>query len=177
VLQYITSRYPKETMKKERIKSGEGIFIGNAGEHYVMGELLKRGIIAALAPRNTPSFDILATNKENHAINIRVKTKSGELPIWQYSIKKNGEIFRNLSKKNDFTVLVDLGKNINEMRFYVVPTHVIDTWLRSDFKIWCDTSGKNGHSHSPTMIKRILSEKIHTEELRKYLNSWDDLWR
>jgi hypothetical protein len=34
---------------KGRIKAGEGSLIGNAGEHYVMAELLKRGIVAALA--------------------------------------------------------------------------------------------------------------------------------
>ncbi|MFH0797172.1 MAG: hypothetical protein V2A65_08990 [Candidatus Omnitrophota bacterium] len=164
-------------MKKGRIKSGEGVLIGNAGEYYVMGELLKRGVIAALAPRNAPSFDILATNKKNRAINIRVKTKSGELPIWQYSIKKDGEIFHNLSRENDFTVLVDLGRNTREMKFYVVPTHVIDVWLRKDFEIWRDTPGKNGHLRSRTMIKRILSEKIHAQELRKHLDGWDDLWR
>ena len=27
-----------------RVKAGEGSLIGNAGEHYVMAELLKRGI-------------------------------------------------------------------------------------------------------------------------------------
>jgi hypothetical protein len=37
--------------------------IGNAGEYYVVAELLKRGVIAALAPRNAPAFDILATRE------------------------------------------------------------------------------------------------------------------
>ncbi|MEW6717261.1 MAG: hypothetical protein AB1345_07150 [Chloroflexota bacterium] len=32
-----------------KIKAGLGALIGNAGEHYVMAELLKRGIVAALA--------------------------------------------------------------------------------------------------------------------------------
>ena len=164
-------------MEKGKIKSGGGVLIGNAGEHYVMGELLKRGVVAALAPRNTPSFDILAKNKENRAISIRVKTKSGELPIWQYSIKKDGEIFRNLSKEGDFTVLVDLGKSTGEMRFYVLPTHVIDELLRSEFEAWCDTPGKNGHLHSKTMVKRILSEKRNARALSKHLDAWESLWR
>ncbi len=43
-----------------RIKAGEGTLIGNAGEYYVVAELLKRGVLAALAPRNAPAFDILA---------------------------------------------------------------------------------------------------------------------
>jgi len=32
---------------KGKIKSGLGTLIGNAGEYYVVAELLKRGIIAA----------------------------------------------------------------------------------------------------------------------------------
>jgi len=45
-----------------RIKEGKGTLIGNAGEYLVVGELLKRDIIAAPAPRNNPGFDVLATN-------------------------------------------------------------------------------------------------------------------
>ena len=64
-----------------RIKAGEGSLIGNAGEYYVVAELLKRSVVAALAPRNTPSFDILAI-KGNRSARIRVKTKSAEYSVW-----------------------------------------------------------------------------------------------
>lgn len=72
-----------------KIKAGLGALIGNAGEYYVMAELLKRDIIAALAPRNAPGFDILAT-KGVKTVRIRVKTKSENYDIWQYSAKKDG---------------------------------------------------------------------------------------
>ena len=49
---------------KGQVKAGKGTLVGNAGEYYVMAELLKRGIIAALAPRNSPSFDILAAKRD-----------------------------------------------------------------------------------------------------------------
>ena len=65
-----------------RIKAGEGSLIGNRGESYVVAELLKRVVIAALAPRNTPAFDILAT-KNDQTGRIRVKTKSKGYPNWQ----------------------------------------------------------------------------------------------
>jgi hypothetical protein len=46
---------------KGRVKAGEGTLIGNAGEHYVVAELLRRGIVAALAPRNAPAMrDVVA---------------------------------------------------------------------------------------------------------------------
>jgi len=34
------------------IKEGKGTIIGNAGEYLVVGELLRRGIVAAPAPRS-----------------------------------------------------------------------------------------------------------------------------
>ncbi len=70
-----------------RIKKGEGTLIGNAGEFYVAAELLKRGVIAALAPRNAPAFDMLAT-KGSKTVRVRVKTKSTEYTDWQWMVQE-----------------------------------------------------------------------------------------
>jgi hypothetical protein len=72
-----------------------------------VAELLKRGVIAALAPRNAPAFDILATNPEK-TVRIRVKTKTEEYDAWQWVAKKDGAIFRDLQPSGDFTALVIL---------------------------------------------------------------------
>ena len=74
-----------------QIKAGLGSLIGNAGEYYVVAELLKRGVIAALAPRNSPAFDILAT-KNARTVRIRVKTKTEKYDVWQWAIKKDETI-------------------------------------------------------------------------------------
>jgi len=158
---------------KGRIKAGEGTLIGNSGEYYVMGELLKRGVMAALAPRNAPSFDILAT-KQNQTIRIRVKTKSHDYHIWQWSAKKDGTIFRNLTKSGDFTVLVGLAMDNKDLKFYVIPTHIVNEWLISDFDRWVRTPGKHNRPHSSTNPKRTFSED--RKELNPYLNNWDILW-
>ena len=160
---------------KGRIKAGEGALIGNAGEYYVMAELLKRGIIAALAPRNAPSFDILATRK-NQTVKIRVKTKSQEYPIWQYSAKKDGSIFRDLSKHRDFTVLVDLAMATKNLKFYIVSTYRINKWLNKDFEEWVNTPGKNSRPHNPENKKRNLSQEKYAQELGKCLDKWEILW-
>ena len=161
---------------KGRIKAGEGALIGNAGEYYVVAELLKRGIVAALAPRNAPAFDILAT-RGNRTVRIRVKTKSQEYPIWQYSAKKDGKsIFRDLSKNGDVTVLVDLTMETKDLKFYIVPTHQINTWLREGFDEWVNTLGKNDRPHNPANKKRNLSQEEYAQELSKCLNQWEKLW-
>jgi hypothetical protein len=160
---------------KGKIKAGEGTLIGNAGEYYVMAELLKRGIVAALAPRNAPSFDILAT-RVNRTIKIRVKTKSQEYSIWQWSVKKDSSIFRDLSEDEDFTVLVDLAMETKDLKFYVVPTCRIDVWLKKDFEEWVRIPGKNNRPHNPTNKKRSLSQEKYARELSKYFNQWEKLW-
>jgi len=60
---------------KDKTKLVDNALIGNAGEFYVMAELLKRGCIAGLTPRNARAFDILASKKDKN-LSIMVKTKS-----------------------------------------------------------------------------------------------------
>lgn len=157
-----------------RIKSGEGTLIGNAGEFYVAAELLKQGVIAAMAPRNAPAFDIIAT-KGNKTVRVRVKTKSAEYTDWQWMVKKDGKIFRDLSESNDFTVLVNLTKETKDLTFFIVPTSVINNWLVDDFNEWVITPGKNGRPHDKTNKKRNLRES--PSRLTPYLYNWEIMWK
>jgi len=159
-----------------KIKEGLGTLIGNAGEHLVMAELLKRGIIAALAPRNSPAFDILATNHKK-TVNIRVKTKSGEIDAWQWSIKKNGKVFNYLKKEDDFSVLVDLTSDIKDTDFFIIPTYEIDKWMTDDFNNWVHTPGKKGQQRNPDNKKRTLLASKISAQLGGYKNNWDILWK
>ena len=61
---------------------------GNAGELYVVAELLRRGIIATLLPSGTKDNDIVITRKntEDKVVFIQVKTcdpnhNSGSFPV------------------------------------------------------------------------------------------------
>lgn len=159
-----------------RIKSGEGTLIGNAGEHYVVAELLKRGVIAALTPRNSPAFDILAT-KGDQTARVRVKTKSEGYTDWQWVAKKDGTIFRRLASNGDFTVLVNLTKDTRDLAFYVMPTQELNRWLEDDFKRWVETPGKKGQPHNPANKKRHLNSIKFQGELKRHLEDWECLWR
>lgn len=159
-------------MSSGKIKAGEGTLIGNAGEHYVMAELLKRGVIAALAPRNAPAFDILATRGEK-AVRIRVKTKSEEYDYWQWNVKKDGAIFRHLSTQSDFIVLVNLTNETKDLSFYIARTTDVDGWLKADFDRWLNTPGKKGQKRAATNPKRHLGYSKYKGELK---SDWDVLW-
>ncbi|SMB98810.1 hypothetical protein SAMN00808754_2558 [Thermanaeromonas toyohensis ToBE] len=139
-------------------------------------ELLKRGIIAALAPRNAPSFDVLATH-DGRTVKIRVKTKSEENPGWHFLAKKDGKVFRDISQDDDFVILVNLSMDVKNLEFYIIPTNEVNTWLEEDFKRWVESPGKNGRPHDPNNKVRKLNVVEYQERLRKYLNNWDILWQ
>lgn len=158
---------------KGRIKAGEGALVGNAGEFYVVAELLKRGAIAALAPRNSPSFDILAT-KAGRTVRVRVKTKSEQYDDWQWVAKKDGTHFRELSPHDDFTVLVNLTRETKDLAFFIIATETLDKWLTDDFEKWKATPGKNGRPHDPTSKKRGLAFSKYADRLK---SDWDIMWK
>jgi len=158
-----------------RIKRGGGTLIGNAGEYFVTAELLKRGVIAALAPRNTPGFDLLATNGEK-TVKVRVKTKTEEYDLWQWNAKPDGSIFLGLSSQSDFIVLVNLTIDTKRMDYFILPTITIDRWLRRDFADWVNTPGKKGQPHDPTNKRRIIYYADEKESLEPFKNRWGLLW-
>ncbi len=155
-----------------KIKGGLGTLIGNAGEYYVMAELLKRGWIAALAARNAPDFDILAT-KDGRVVKIRVKTKTEQFDPWQWVVKQDGVIFRNLTDNGDFLVLVNLTENHQKMDYFILPTSMIDHILKKDYQLWLDTPGVKGQPHNPANKKRTMSYKKYQQFLDEYRNHWD----
>lgn len=125
-----------------QIKAGKGTLIGNAGEYFVVGELLRRGIVAALAPRNAPGFDVLAVDGDASA-NIRVKSKTDAAGMWRWNAKEDGSIFRTITD-NDFTVLVDLKDSREPPEFFVLKTRDLDSALKRDFDQWKNTPGRGG---------------------------------
>lgn len=161
---------------KGKIKAGQGTLIGNAGEYYVVAELLKRGVIASLAPRNAPSFDVLATKGER-TVRIRVKTKSEENLGWHFVAKKDGSIFRDLQDEGHFIVLVNLTEKTRDLSFYILPTRLVDAWLKEGYEEWLRMPGKRGRPQNPANKIRKLDMAKYGAELRAYENNWDILWR
>jgi hypothetical protein len=156
-----------------QVKAGLGTLIGNAGEHYVMAELLKRGIVAALAPRNAPDFDILAA-RGRKTIRIRVKTKSEGYDIWQWSLKKEGVVFRNVAPKGDFVVLVHLAAKTRDVRYYLARTRDVEAWLQKEEDDWLARLGRDGRPHS----KENRIRHLHFSKSKPRLSSdWDLLWK
>lgn len=155
-----------------KVKEGKGATIAKAGEYLVVGELLKRGVIAAPAPRNNPGFDVLATTGTK-PINVRVKTKSEAAKSWVWMCKKDGTIFSNLGGKLDYTVMVDLKDENTQPEYYVVPTLVLDRELNNIFERWLLSEPKQGKPHNPKNPMRRIGD---SEYQQKWLAQWKGAW-
>lgn len=155
-------------------KEGKATIIGNAGEYLVVGELLKRGIIAAPAPRNNPGFDVLATNGVK-SLNIRIKTKTEQANSWVWMCKKDGSIFKNIQSNSDFTVLVDLKNELTPPEYYVLLTSKLDEKIREGYENWVKSPPKRGHkSHDQNnRMRRIGTDEQERNWLLKWKGSWN----
>jgi hypothetical protein len=59
----------------KQLKRKSGIPTGNAGEYFVMGELLRRGFDSQLADRNTKGYDLLVGLEDDLSLRkVQVKT-------------------------------------------------------------------------------------------------------
>jgi hypothetical protein len=97
-------------------KRKSGIPTGNAGEYFVMGELLRRGFDAQLADRNTKGYDLLVGSAEKPILK-KVQVKTVRTQPWY--IKQ--ESFRDECLLKQFTVYVLLGSTSGEqsVRFFI----------------------------------------------------------
>jgi hypothetical protein len=154
-----------------QVKAGKGVLIGNAGEYFVMGELLRRGIVAGLAPRNAPRYDIIAINGEK-SVNIRVKSRTSAADSWVWMAKRDGAIFGDITR-NDLTILVDL-KSIKEpVDYFIVDTSDLNEAISRDVADW----DNKGHPRNPnTKMRRVREKTKHFKVLMDAgHNNWDHL--
>ncbi len=153
-------------------KRGLTSIVGSAGEYLVMGELLRRGVLAALVPKNAPGFDILATDRRR-TVHIRVKTKLGGTD-WQWNAASGdwrAPVFKRKAV-NDYCVLVDLARK-DAANFLVVKTGTLERWLMAGHKEWLEEPGVRGQGHSSENTRRILRES--SGYLKSYPpNHWND---
>ena len=102
-------------------KRKSGIPTGNAGEYFVMGELLRRGFDAQLADRNTNGYDLLVGTAQDPSLRrVQVKTvRSGAWYVKQADF--TGE------RGNQVTVYVLLGAedDAKPVRYFIARNSVV----------------------------------------------------
>lgn len=96
-------------------KRRSGVPTGNAGEYFVMGELLRRGYDAQLADRNTQGYDMLVGLPKDEALR-KVQVKTVRTTPWY--VRKpdfDGEMLSRIT----IYVLIGNEKRVPPVRYFI----------------------------------------------------------
>lgn len=131
--------------------------LGSAGEHYVMCQLLRRGLIAALAPVGVPNTDIIVTNELGSrlcAVQVKTRVEKGRDRGWHMR-KKHEQI----SEPTLFYTFIDFGSSLVEQPIcYVVPSAVVADVVYRSHAEWLSRPGKSGRQRQDSDVRRFLPD-------------------
>ena len=128
--------------------------IGAAGEHHVMCQLLRRGMIAALAPAGVPYADIIVSNNLGSslaAVQVKARRNVGK-GGWVLKAKHEG-----IRQPLLFYAFVDFGKGLDALpRCWIVPSATVADAITESHAAWLKMPGKGGREHQDTEMRSIL---------------------
>lgn len=153
--------------------------LGAAGEHYVMCQLLRRGMIAALAPAGVPHTDILVTDAIGDracAIQVKARREKGGDGGWHMAQKHE-----TIESNGLFYAFVDFGKDLDATpSCFVLPSATVADVIRRHHLAWMASPGKNGQPHNDGKLRRFLPDYERKGQhigcgpgwLEPYRNAW-----
>ena len=145
---------------------------GAAAEHYVMCQLLRRNMIAALAPTGVPDADIIVSDRIGSAlaaVQVKARRDIGRDGGWHMH-KKHEIITRDLL----FYCFVDFGKTIQDSpRCWIIPSAIVSEALKKSHKAWLDAPGLKGRKHKDHDMRRLIPD-YGDESLPQYRLGWLD---
>ena len=152
--------------------SSNSTILGAAGEHYVMYHLLRRDLIAALAPVGVPNADIIVTDKIGKrlcAVQVKVRRDLGTDGGWHMSEKHQG-----IKSANIFYCFVDFGNSLaDHPKTWVVPSAIVARSLSVSHQKWLGMPGRNGRAHKDSSFRRFCPSYDHLN-LSQYKLGWLD---
>lgn len=148
---------------------------GAAGEHFVMSELLRRGLIAALAPAGVPNCDIVVTDDIGDRLcAVQVKTRRGRGSDRGWHMSKKHEA---LTSPSLFYCFVDFAMGTDAPPFtYVVPAPIVAATLAACHQAWLEKPGAKGQAHNDSDFRRFLPDYSHLG-MGMYKDGWLEDYR
>ena len=172
----------------EKISKISSNSVSLAGEFAVLSQLALRGYDANMTLGHTKGVDILVShpktqkmyqlevktnykNSRNEPSNSKVHGKS----VSGWIMHKNHE---KIIAQNLFYCFVNIGKNTNVFKFYIVPSKVVADYVTKEHKHWLKEKKKEGKNvkDSDMRIIRIGVQgekyKVQAPTAEKYENNW-----
>lgn len=155
------------------ITPGGSVLTGSAGEHYVLFQLLRRGVLASLSPSNAYLADIIAFSPSMSVGSmIQVKTRTrGRDGGWHMRERHEHIVHGRL-----FYVFVDLASEPYEC--YVVPSSVVAHVLQASHQAWL-RGGRPDRPRQDNPLRRLLPSYgdpvpgVPDGWLESYRDRWD----
>ncbi len=120
----------------------EKALVGPAGEHYVLYQLYRHGLLASLAPPGTPVVDVLVLASDQSVVaTVQVKTRTyGADGGWHMSEKHE-----RIVEPRCFYASSNLEPD--SPATFVVPSAVVADVLGIAHRAWLATPGRGGRAH------------------------------
>jgi hypothetical protein len=122
-----------------------------------MCQLLRRGLIAALAPAGVPNADIVVTDDIGDrlcAIQVKSRIEKGSDGGWHMKAKHE-----NIASDALFYAFVDFGKDlVTQPACFIVPSATVADVLRRSHALWLSTPGQQGQQRKDGEMRRFLPD-------------------
>jgi hypothetical protein len=156
----------------------QSALLGAAGAHFVMCELLRQNLIAALAPEGVPNIDIVVSDRMcNRQCTIQVKTRSGAGSDGGWHMKPHHE---DLVVERLFYCFVDFGITAQQPPdVYVMPSSIVADVLKATHKAWLSNPGKNGRQRKDSKVRRLLPDyaNAYRPDINCFPRGWLDKYK
>lgn len=149
--------------------------IGAAGEYFVMYRLLMKDKVAALAPPNADTVDILVSDRMGgNLASVQVKTKGSPVTIgWDMNVKHEG-----IENERLFYCFVDPCEN-DQPKCWIIPSAVVAEHVKSTHRAWLtDPNAKAGSRNDGDRRKLHVHTKnpAIAEYQRGWLDQYEEAW-
>ena len=124
-----------------------------------MCQLLRRGMIAALAPAGVPDADIIVSNSVGSALAaVQVKTRR--------SVGKGGWVLKAKHEKMRRDLLlyafVDFGKSLDAVpQCWIVPSAIVAEAVSESHAAWLKLPGRAGQAHQDSDMRSLMHDYSH----------------
>ncbi len=144
--------------------------VGAAGEHFVMFQLYRRGLMVGQPPQGVADVDLLVLDDVAKVVkSLQVKTRSkGADGGWHMKAKHEDLVSPRL-----WYVFVDMEPE--SPICYIVPSVEVAKVVRSAHSIWLNTPGKNGRPHAPNDMRRVRPN--YQFDVPGFPDGWMDQYR
>jgi hypothetical protein len=141
--------------------------LGVTGEHFVAGELSRRGLLVTLTRGNAPGVDILVFSpRSGVAAALQVKTsQEGKQPRGKWIMNEKDEDAE--ATRSAAFIFVYIPQLPAPPEFSLAPSRVVADTIHAHHARWLETPGRNGRAHS------------HKNDMRHFLDvdgKWRDRW-